>query len=163
MKRIGTNTKELQEIPICNPDVKKANKYSLLPDSSRFDVSKLASLNGKLKNMKQSNKSNDFVDQIGHVLDLFDVDELKYSYEVVFFVMTEVERFLLVSKGGEQKSELVAEVCKRFFNDDPQLVSVVVELLMHRLPQVKMVGRIVRRVYRYFLKRLPSKSSQQLR
>lgn len=167
MKRIGIHSKDVvdaQEIsPIVAEPEHRLSKHKsvILPDISRFDVSKLDSLNSKLNNIKQSNKSNDFIEQINHVLDLFDVNDLKYSYEIVFFVMTECEKFLLVSKGGDQKNEIVVDVCKRFFNDDPALVRLVIGLLMHRLPQVKMIGRIVRRVYRWALKKVRSKSYQQ--
>jgi hypothetical protein len=164
MKRIGIHSKDVAELPIvgeCPIEYKPKHKSIALPDVSRFDVSKLESLNSKLNDIKQSNKSNDFIEQINHVLDLFDVDDLKYSHEIVFFVMTESEKFLLVSKSGEQKKDIVVDVCKRFFNDDPALVRLVVELLIHKLPQVKMFGRIVRRVYRWALKKVQNKSYQQ--
>jgi hypothetical protein len=164
MRRIGNHSKDVQDNP---PDVepkpvaKEPNKYTLLPDTSRFDVSKLQSLESKLINIKQTNKSNDFIDQIINILDLFDVNDLKYSHEVVFFVMSECEKFLLVSKSGEQKNDIVVEVCRRFFNDEPALVKLVIELLMHKLPQVKLVERTIRRVWRWLVKKVQTKSSPQ--
>jgi len=157
MKRIGNHSKNiqdnssLQEVNLnsdSQPIVKQQNKSTLLPDTSRFDVSKLQSLENKLKNIKQSNKSNDFIDQISNILNLFDINDLKYSHEVVFFVMSECEKFLLMLKSGEQKNDIVVEICKRFFNDEPALVKMVIELLMHKLPQVKLVERILRRSWR---------------
>lgn len=170
MKRIGNHSKDAQDNPPLQdanlnidpqPVSKQFNKYTLLPDTSRFDASKLQSLESKLKNIKQTNKSNDFISQIINILDLFDVNDLKYSHEVVFFVMAECEKFLLVSKSGDQKNDIVVEICKRFFNDEPALVKMVIELLMHKLPQVKYIERTIRRTWRWVLKKVRTKLSPQ--
>jgi hypothetical protein len=70
----------------------------------------------------------------------------------VAFVMHEVERFVLKPKQGVAKRSLVIDCCKKYFNDDPELVSVVIDLLFKELKQIKFIKRQGLKVCRVFFK-----------
>jgi hypothetical protein len=149
MKKIGIiqpleSTTVLSDAPTSEQSIERqSTRNIMLPDVTSIDISKLQSLEQKFKTMKQSHKSSDFVSRINSVLDLFEPDEIKYSHEVVLFVMAECEKFLLIKGSGAQKKEIVTEICKKYFNNDDALVKLIIELVFHRLPQVKIFGRIV--------------------
>jgi hypothetical protein len=155
MKKIGVQPNQLeQQAPTQFEEIRLK---PVLPDTTSIDITKLHSLEQKFKSVKQSHKSSDFIEKINAVLNLFDGDEVHYSWEVILFVMTECERFLLVKGSGAEKQAIVIEICKKYFNDDEVLVKLVISLLMHRLPQIKFLERIIRRAYRWIFKKVQTK------
>ena len=118
----------------------------------QFNVKGLNGLENKLKNIKITNYQSDFLTEIQKVLSLYDDEELKYSENVVYFVMCEVEKFILKSKSGEHKKKLVCEECKRYFNNDSDLVELVINLVFHKLPQIKFFKRQGYKILKFFLK-----------
>ena len=79
-------------------------------------------------------------------------NELKYNDRFVLFVMDEVEKFILKSKSGKAKKDLVIEICKKYFNDDPTLVELVIKLVFKELSQVQFIKRQGLKLVRFFLK-----------
>ena len=129
-------------------------KKRIIPDLTKFDVKKIDDLKTRLDKIKMENNQHDFVDSIQSVLDLYDDGELHYSENIVFFVMQEIERFILKPKAGEHKEKVCIECCKKYFNNDDNLVLLIVKLLMPKLKQVKFSERQVRKVIRFFSKML---------
>lgn len=117
----------------------------------------LDGLENKLKSIKLGNYQSEFLEEIKKVLSLYEEDELKYNYQFVEFVMQEVERFILKKKSGQAKKDLVIEICKKYFNDDAKLVEMVIELVFHKLPQIKFFKRQGLKLIRYFLKVKPNR------
>jgi hypothetical protein len=113
--------------------------------------SKLDGLDEKVLSIKLRNYSKDFKDNLESVLELYPDDQLKYSSKLVEFVMHEVERHILKPKQGIAKKSLVIDCCKKYFNDDPELVSVVIDLLFKELKQVKFIKRQGLKLCRFFL------------
>lgn len=59
-------------------------------------------------------------------------------HQLVFFVMNEVERFLLKSKSGNSKKQLTIECCKPYFNNDIQLLEVIIDLIFPKLSKLNL-------------------------
>jgi hypothetical protein len=117
-----------------------------------FNTKKLDGLDQKLQNIKICNYSSDFLDEINKVLNLYDDSELKYNDKLVLFVMNEVEKFILKPKSGKNKEKLVVESVKKYFNNDDDLVKLVIKLVFKELSQVKFLKRQGLKILRFFLK-----------
>jgi hypothetical protein len=114
--------------------------------------SKLDGLDEKLLSMKLRNYSKDFKNILESVLELYPDDQLKYSSKLVAFVMHEVERYILKPKQGVAKRSLVIDCCKKYYNEDPDLVSVVIDLLFKELKQIKFIKRQGLKLAKFFMK-----------
>ena len=117
-----------------------------------FNTKNLDNLENKLKDMKLNNYKYEFFNEIEKVLNLYNDDELKYNENFVFFVMTEVEKYILKSKSGDSKKQLVIHVCSKYFNNDDQIVELIINLLFYKLSQVKFIKRQSLKIVRFFLK-----------
>ena len=117
-----------------------------------FNTNNLDGLNEKLQNLKICNYQSDFLNEIQKVLNLYDNSELKYNDNLVLFVMNEVENFILKPKSGKAKEKLVIESVKKYFNDDEELVQLVIKLVFNKLSQVKFWKRQSLKFLRFFLK-----------
>jgi hypothetical protein len=113
---------------------------------------KLAGLDDKLRHIKITNSQSDFIDQIQQLLALYDDKDLKYSYDLVLFVMNEVERYILKAKSGDSKKQLTIECCKKYFDDNVEILEVIIKLLFPQLKQVKFLKRQGLKIVRFFLK-----------
>ena len=143
--------KQIQIPQSKDQDKSKPFERKVVPQIS-FNKSKLVGLDGKLQQIKICNYQADFKDQIDQVLQLYSDDELKYSDQLVLYVMQEVEKFILKPKSGESKKQLVIECCKKYFNDDPQLVEMVINLVFKKLSQIKLIKRQGYKLLRFFSK-----------
>lgn len=156
LSEISLNQNSSTDIPL-NQNQKTIFQKKDLPQIS-LNTNNLDGLNDKLKNIKLNNSQSDFESEIQQILSLYSDDELKFSYKLVLFVMTEVEKFILEPKSGDAKKNLVISVCQKYFNDDPELVNMVINLVFRDLPQVKFFKRQALKVVRFFSK---TKSNQQ--
>ena len=102
-----------------NSDSKRIESFKKrnIPDLSQFDIKKIDDLKTRLDKMKMENNQSDFSQSIQSVLDLYDDSELHYSENIVFFVMSEIEKFILKPKSGQNKEKVVVEACKKYFNN----------------------------------------------
>jgi hypothetical protein len=133
-------------------DLKKSNSFKKrdIPNITKYNIHKVNDLSSRLSKIKMENYQHDFTQSIHDVLNLYTVDEMHYSENIVFFVMEEVEKFILKSKAGEFKTQVCIECCKKYFNDDENLIILVINLLMPKLRQVRVVERQLRKVMRFF-------------
>ena len=108
-------------------------EIQLIPSSKLFDV-ELDGISNKIKEIKLSNKSIDFVNKIKSVLSLFNPDDNKYNHNIVLFAAQAVENYFIGKrKMGETKLKLVKEACKDYFNGEEELVEMVVDLVLPKL------------------------------
>ena len=116
----------------------------------RFN-SKLDGLDEKVLSLKLRKYSNDFKLSLEQVLNLYPIEQLKYSSHLVHFVMHEVERYILKAKSGIVKRQLVIDCVKKYFDENENIVGVVIDLLFKDLKQVKLIGRQLLKLCRFFL------------
>lgn len=121
-----------------------------IPDLSQFNIKSVENLKSHLDAIKMENHQYDFMQSIKSVLDLYDPNDLHYNENIVFFVMQEVEKFLLKPKAGVSKESVCIECCQAYFNNDKNLVSLIIKLLMPKLSQVKFTKRQILKVIRFF-------------
>ena len=123
-----------------------------IPLINFVNIHELDGLESKLLSLKVNNYQNEFVSEMNKILVLYDDQELKYNAKFVLFIMEQVERYLLKPKCGEHKKNLVVEVCKKYFNNDSELVDVIISLMLPQLKQVKFFKRQGLKILRFFLK-----------
>ena len=120
-----------------------------IPSLKLFNV-ELDGISGKVREIKLSNKSIEFVNKIQSVLDLFDKNENKYNEKIVLFSAQAVENFFVGKrKTGVIKLKCVIEACKKYFNYDEELVKKFVDLMLPHLKKSRLY-----RLKVYFLKLL---------
>ena len=104
-----------------------------VPSLKLFDVS-VDGISEKIQEIKLSNRSIEFINKIQAVLDLFDKTENKYNEKIVLFAMQAVENlFINKKKVGSLKLKCVIEACSKYFNDDHELITKFVDLMMSQL------------------------------
>lgn len=139
-----------------NSRVQESDQSQLFEKKSvpiiQFNTKNLEGLETKLQNLKICNYQSDFVTEIQKILNLYSDDELKYNHKFVLFVMQEVEKFILKKKSGESKKALVIQVCQKYFNNDSDLVEMVIDLVFEKLSQVKFFKRQGLKLMKFFLK-----------
>jgi hypothetical protein len=116
--------------------------------------SKLDGLDDKVLSIKIKNYSKDFKENLDQVLALYPDDQLKYSSKLVAFVMHETERYLLKPKSGAAKRALVMDCCRKYFDNNDEMIGVVIDLLFKDLKQVKYIGRQFLKIARFFLNQI---------
>jgi hypothetical protein len=126
---------------------------------SKINFKKVPSLKQKLDDVKLSNSQNDFLEDVKHTLSLFDKEDLLYNEDLVLFLMQQIEEYILISKSGEFKFSLLVECVKEYYNNDIDLVKMVVRLCFPKLKQVRFVERQLRKGLRFFSKILHNQTS----
>mmetsp|Transcript_7670 Transcript_7670/g.8127 ORF Transcript_7670/g.8127 Transcript_7670/m.8127 type:complete len:198 (+) Transcript_7670:1558-2151(+) len=151
MKRIQSQSLQDRKDNVCveSESEKKPFVKKEIP-ITQLNTLKLTGLDQKLQQMKIVNHSYDFKEQIDQILSLYDESELHYSDKLVLYVMGEVEKYILKSKSGESKKKLVIEVCKSYFNNDPEFVEMVINLVFKKLKQIQFIKRQAYKVLKFF-------------
>lgn len=126
---------------------------------SKINFKKVPSLKLKLDDVKLSNSQNEFLEDVKHTLSLFDKEELLYNEDLVLFLMQQIEEYILLPKSGEHKTNLLIECVKEYYNNDVELVKMVIRLVFPKLKQVRFIERQLRRGARFFLKIIQSQIS----
>jgi len=113
------------------------------------DLRKLKGYNEVRMNVKDKKAYNDFVDSFCGVIDLLPYS--KYDSEIVKFVCQSAEDYFIKRKGmGSLKEEAVIAVCKRYFNDDDELVHNVIGLVLPTIIKSTFYRRNKKRVHNFF-------------
>ena len=149
--------KEFEELPL---GVEPEQIDSMLrPDSplpsslSASDVQQLTLLKTKLKGITRKQQEGDFICDMQQILQFLQSDTLGQKKEVVLFIMYKIERFLLKPKTGPQKLQLAVKLLSPLFSGDEDTTQTVIELCMREHKQIKRLGRVMLRTYRYFFKK----------
>ena len=126
---------------------------------SKINFKKVPSLKQKLDDVKLSNSQNDFLEDVKHTLSLFDKEDLLYNEDLVLFLMQQIEEYILIPKSGECKFSLLVECVKEYYNNDIDLVKMVVRLCFPKVKQVRFIERQLRKGLRFFSKILHNQTS----
>ena len=104
------------------------------------------------KSIIQDNETLHFVCKLQIVLDQFDKNCIQYDQNVLLFVMTACENFILHKKSGEFRKQLVIDVARKYLYDgNIDLLSKRVEELFPLIKNHKFFSRNWRKVVRWFL------------
>ena len=123
-----------------------------IPQLSWDDLEKLTLLKDKLKTMSVQQKEKELCDLMASVIDYLDEDIEKDKKQVVLFVMYKLERYLLRPKSGPTKLAMAVNILKPLFHNDENNTELFINAMMHEHKQVKTLGRVFLRAWRYFLR-----------
>jgi hypothetical protein len=128
-----------------------------VPDLTTFNH-QLEGLNEKIYNIKMTNRQTEFIEKIKLVLSLFDKESNQYNHSIMLFVMSCVEDYILKPKSGEYKKSVVIECVKDYYDNNIVLIEKMIPILMPHVAQNKFFKRNGKKIMRFFLKLLPTKS-----
>ena len=126
---------------------------------SKIDFKKVPSLKQRLDDVKLCNSQNEFLEDVKNTLSHFDKPDLLYNEELVLFLMQQIEEYILIPKSGECKFDLLVECVKEYYNNDAELVKMVVRLVFPKVKQVRLIERLLRKSVRFFAKILQNQTS----
>lgn len=113
---------------------------------SRFDLKSIKGFTEKKKQLKILRLQQNAIEELSKSFEIFDKSELHLNHTLVQFTCQIVEDLFCKKQQGKFKEEVVLEVCKPYFNGDPELVRMVIELVFDRVTKTTMWRRNVSRV-----------------
>ena len=142
LKKLNVTIPISEETPTLE---EKEIKIPLSKIGSRTNMKRLNGFDEKRKVFKYKLFYKEFVKSMIEQLDMLeDGHERKYSYETVLFVAQSVENeFIQERNMSQMKHDAVIEICKKYFNDDIELVESILKLVMPNIIQAHF-WRIVR-------------------
>jgi hypothetical protein len=148
MKKITVNARDMPSEPL--PEI---YKESQLPKNlSIHDLEQLQVLKEKLKTLSLDQKESAMNELLNDVIEYLDVDVENNKKEIVQYVMWKLERFVLKKGAGQDKRKMAVNILKRLFHNDANITGLYVDSLMHDHKQLKTLGRLGLRMWRYFVK-----------
>ena len=117
---------------------------------SKFDLSSVKGYNQKRASIKQQLLISDSISELKHALAIFDPEEIRLNHSLVLFVSQIVEDIFTKQGLGHIKRTVVVEVCKDYFNDSPELVHMVIDLVFDKIIKTSLFRRNKSRVANLF-------------
>lgn len=128
-------------------------EVELPPKMSHLDFDKLTVLKSKVKRYNAQQKEAELKAVLVQVIAYLG-DELEANKkELVLYVMMKLERFILKPKQGALKKSIAVKVLAPLFDDNEMTVGLYVDALMHEHIQIKTIGRLALRAFRFFFVR----------
>lgn len=121
------------------------------PKSVLFqDLSSLKGYTEKRKAVKDELKYAEFVEELQAVLSIFEGENKKYDSAMVLFVCNSAENYFSKKGSGEIKQKAVVDVCKKYYNNDEELLKSIIELLMPMISKSSMFSRSFQKLRNFF-------------
>jgi hypothetical protein len=139
------NIIEKFEEVIKEPEPIENNKIKDIP-KSKYDLTSIKGFTEKRKKMKILKMKEHVINELKSSIDIFDNTELKLNHSLVLFVSQIVEDFFNKRLQGELKKEVVIDICKPYFNDDADLVEMVLELVFDKVIKTTWLRRNKQRI-----------------
>ncbi len=114
--------------------------------SSKLDLNSIKGYSQKRKMLKLIKMKEDCKTELHQALAIFDPHEITLNHTAVLFCAQIVEDIFCKSKQGHIKEEIVIAVCKQHFNDDPELVKMVLELIFDKIIKTSLFRRNKERI-----------------
>lgn len=87
----------------------------------------------KKKSLKIIKIKEETVSELKKAFSIFDKSELELNHSAVLFVAQIVEDVFNKPKQGDIKRQIVIDVCSEYFNGDPALVEMVLDLVFEKV------------------------------
>jgi len=113
---------------------------------SKYDLTSIKGFTEKKKQLKILKMKQDIIDELKSSIDIFDSNELKLNHSFVLFVSQIVEDFFNKPKQGEIKREIVVDICKPFFENNTELVEMVLDLVFDKIIKTTWIRRNKQRI-----------------
>lgn len=114
--------------------------------SSKLDLNSIKGYSQKRKMLKLIKMKEDCKAELTGALNIFDPHEITLNHTAVLFCAQIVEDIFCKPKQGHIKEEIVIAVCKQHFNDDPELVKMVLELIFDKIIKTSLFRRNKERI-----------------
>ncbi len=114
--------------------------------SSKLDLNSIKGYSQKRKTLKLLKMKEDCKTELTNALNIFDPHEINLNHTAVLFCAQIVEDIFCKPKQGLIKEEIVVEVCKKHFNEDPELVKMVLELIFEKVIKTSLFRRNKERI-----------------
>ena len=108
---------------------------------TKFDLSSVKGYTQKRAMIKQQLQVSTTIAELKHALSIFDPSEIRLNHSLVLFVSQIVEDIFTKKGLGELKKTVVVEVCKEYFNDSPELVYMVIDLIFDKIIKTSLFRR----------------------
>ena len=146
-----TNTAKLSiDLDAVEEDTEVEEEPALVIPQSKFDMGGIKGYSQKRIELKQQLKIKETVSELKHALSIFQPDEIRLNHSLVLFVAQIVEDIFTGKGLGSVKHKIVVDVCKEYFNDSPELVAMVVDLVFVNVIKTSLYRRNKTRVANLF-------------
>ena len=117
-----------------------------LPSTTKLDLNSIKGYSQKRKALKLLKMKEDCKTELIQALNIFDPHEINLNHTAVLFCAQIVVDFFCKPKQGLLKEEIVIDVCKQYFNGDPELVKMVLELVFDKIIKTTLFRRNKERI-----------------
>lgn len=114
--------------------------------NSKLDLNSIKGYAQKRKTLKLIKMKEDCKAELTGALNIFDPHEINLNHTAVLFCAQIVEDIFCKPKQGLIKEEIVIDCCKKYFNGDPELVKMVLELVFEKVIKTSLFRRNKERV-----------------
>ena len=101
--------------------------------TTRLNLNSIKGYTEKRKSLKALKMKTDTVIELKKAFAIFDKTEMRLNHSLVLFCAQIVEDIFNKPKQGNLKRDIVVEVCKEHFNEDPALVEMVIDLIFSKV------------------------------
>jgi hypothetical protein len=116
------------------------------PKMNKLDLNSIKGYSQKRKTLKLLKMKEECKAEISNALNIFDPHEINLNHTAVLFCAQIVEDIFCKPKQGVIKEEIVIECCKKYFNEDPELVKMVLELVFEKIIKTSLFRRNKERI-----------------
>lgn len=103
------------------------------------------------RDIKIKEMQDEFIKETKKIMCLFESDTKKYDHKLVLYLCQLCEHhFISHKKMGKTKKLCVVEVLKKFYNDDEELISSIIELVLPQIKKSTLVSRMQSRTVKFF-------------
>ena len=114
--------------------------------SSKLDLTSIKGYSQKAKTTKQQQMIDKCKLELETALNIFDPHEINLNHSVVLFCSQIVEDIFCKPGQGAIKEGIVIDICKKYFNDEPALVKMVLELVFEKVEKTSLFKRNKERI-----------------
>lgn len=118
--------------------------------TTKFDLSSIKGYTQKRASIKQQLLVSDCISELKNALSIFDPVEIQLNHSLVLFVSQIVEDIFTKNGLGDIKKMVVVEVCRGYFNDSPELVHMVIDLIFDKVIKTSLFRRNKARIANLF-------------
>lgn len=120
--------------PFENESIKEVPK-------TKYDMSSIKGFTEKRKKLKMLKMKKHVMEELKSSIDIFDPNELHLNHSLVLFVAQIAEDFFNKPAQGEIKRDVVIDICKPFFDDNQELVEMVLDLVFDKIKKTTLIRR----------------------
>jgi len=131
----------VEEKSLLDNDVKEEDDVMLEFPETSLNLNSVKGFKEKKKEIKYLKLKAEAIKELRNALKIFKPEELKLNHSVVLFCCQIVEDLFTSRQKGRFKKDVVIEVCKEFFDEKHQVVSMVIDLVFDKIIKSSFIRR----------------------